>query len=147
MKIRCADFIKLYNTHFVNRFEKFAQKEYKWRHLKKVHWDICKKYGLEHTKKWYKHVPEGAVEIEEVLWDIGVQCDNVIGKKTRHNCNWQERAKRGNHQYCCTTWCKSKGKRNGESGKVSSLKESDRKIVEICACRDRSPWKCLQRIW
>ena len=34
----------------------------------------------------------GVVENEEikVLWDINVQCDNVIGancKKTRHNCN------------------------------------------------------------
>ena len=30
--------------------------------------------------KWYEHVPEGAVENEEgkVLWDINVQCDNVI---------------------------------------------------------------------
>ena len=58
-------------------------KEYKRRHdnvAKKVHWDFCKKNGLEHTKKWYEHVPEGAVENEEVkvLWDINVQCDNVI---------------------------------------------------------------------
>ena len=31
-------------------------------------------------EKWYEHVPEGAVENEEVkvLWDINVQCDNVI---------------------------------------------------------------------
>ena len=60
-----------------------AQKEYKRRHdniAKKVHWDLCKKNGLEHTEKWYDHVPEGAVENEEVkvLWDINVQCDNVI---------------------------------------------------------------------
>ena len=47
---------------------------------KKVHWDVCKKNGLEHTEKWYEHVPEGVVENEEikVLWDINVQCDNVI---------------------------------------------------------------------
>ena len=39
-----------------------------------------KKNGLEHTEKWYEHVPEGVVENEEVkvLWDINVQCDNVI---------------------------------------------------------------------
>ena len=31
-------------------------------------------------EKWYEHVPEGAVENEEVkvLWDINVQCDNVM---------------------------------------------------------------------
>ena len=63
--------------------EKLAQKEYKRRHdnvAKKVHWDFCKNNGLEHTEKWYEHVPEGVVENEEikVLWDINVQCNNVI---------------------------------------------------------------------
>ena len=51
--------------HLVNGCEKWAQKEYKRRHenvAKKVHWDLCKENGLEHTEKWYKHVPEGAVE-------------------------------------------------------------------------------------
>ena len=60
-----------------------AQKEYKRRHdnvAKKVHWDLCKKNGLEHTEKWFEHLPERAVENEEgrVLWDINVQCDNLI---------------------------------------------------------------------
>ena len=69
--------------HLVCGCEKLAQKEYKRRHgnvTKKVHWDFCKKNGLEHTEKWYKHVPVGVVENEEVkfLWDIFVQCDNVI---------------------------------------------------------------------
>ena len=47
---------------------------------KKIHWDLCKKNGLEHTERWYEHVPEGAIENEEVkvLWDINIQCDNVI---------------------------------------------------------------------
>ena len=63
--------------------EKLPQKEYKRRHAnvaKKVHWDICKKNGLEHSEKWYEHDPEGAVENEEikVLWDINIQRDNLI---------------------------------------------------------------------
>ena len=31
-------------------------------------------------EKWHEHVPEGAVENEEVkvLWDINFQCDNVM---------------------------------------------------------------------
>ena len=35
---------------------------------------------MEHTEKWYEHVPEGVVENEEVkiLWDTNVQRDNVI---------------------------------------------------------------------
>ena len=69
--------------HLVSGCEKLAQKEYKGRYenvAKKVHWDLCKMNGLEHTEKWYEHVPEEVVENEEVkvLWDIDVQCDNVI---------------------------------------------------------------------
>ena len=69
--------------HITNRCEKLAQKEYKRRYnyvAKKVHQDICKKNRLEHHEKWYEHAPEGAVENEEikVLWDINVQCDNLI---------------------------------------------------------------------
>ena len=66
-----------------NECEKLAQKEYKRRHdnvAKKVHLDVCKKNGLEHSEKWYEHAPEGAVENEQikVLWDINIQCDNLI---------------------------------------------------------------------
>ena len=69
--------------HITSGCKKLAQKEYKRRHdnvVKKVHWDICKKNRLEHSEKWYEHVPEGAVENEEnkVLWDINIQCDNLI---------------------------------------------------------------------
>ena len=66
--------------HITSGCEKLAQKEYKRRHdnvAKKVHWDICKKNRLE---KWCEHVPEGAVENEEikVLWDINIYFDNLI---------------------------------------------------------------------
>ena len=63
--------------------EKLAQKKYKRRRgnaAKKVHWDICKKNGLEHSEKWYENAPEGAVENEEIKvhWDITIQCNNLI---------------------------------------------------------------------
>ena len=69
--------------HITSRCEKLVQKEYKRRHdnvARKVHWDICKKNGLEHSEKWYEHAAEGAVENEEIkiLWDINIQCDNLI---------------------------------------------------------------------
>ena len=68
--------------HLVCGCEKLAQREYERRHdnvAKKAQWDFCKN-GLEHTEKWYEHVPEGVVQNEEVkfLWDIYIQCDNVI---------------------------------------------------------------------
>ena len=69
--------------HITSGCEKLAQKEYKKRYdnvAMKVHWDICKKNGLEHSEKWYEHATEGAVENEEtkVPWNINVQCDNLI---------------------------------------------------------------------
>ena len=69
--------------HLVSGCEKLAKRKYtRWHSnvAKKVYWDFCKKNGLEHTKKWYERIPEGAVENEKVkvLWDINVQCDNVI---------------------------------------------------------------------
>ena len=47
---------------------------------KESYWNICKKNELEHCEKWYDHAREGAVENEEikVLWDINIQCDNLI---------------------------------------------------------------------
>ena len=70
-------------VHLVSGCEQLAQREYKRRQdnvARKVHWDLCKKDRLEHKEKWYGHIPEGAVENEEVkvLWHINVQCDNVI---------------------------------------------------------------------
>ena len=76
----------------VSGCKKLAQKKHKRRHdnvNKKVHWNRCKKNGLEHTEKWYEHVPEGAAENEEVkvLWHI------FCRKKTRHK--EKERKKKG----------------------------------------------------
>ena len=69
--------------HVTNGCEKLTQKEYKRRYdnvAKKAHRDICKKKGLQHSEKWYERAPEGAVENEEikVVWDINIQCDNLI---------------------------------------------------------------------
>ena len=53
--------------HSVSGCEKLAQKEYKRQQdnvAKKVHWVLCKKYGLEQAGKWYEHVPEGTVKNE-----------------------------------------------------------------------------------
>ena len=80
MKAPCVDYVEKKCEsvqHLVCGCEKLAQKEYKRRHdnvARKFHWDFCKKNELEHTEKWYQHVPEGVEESEEVK----VLCDNVI---------------------------------------------------------------------
>ena len=108
--------------HLVCGCEKLAQKEYKRRHdnvAKKVHWDFCKKNGLEHTEKWYEHIPEGVIENEEVkvLWDINVQCNKRKGKG---------------------------GKIPGLEERDRKIVETQNGRSRTCG--DRSPWKCHQRV-
>ena len=94
--------------HLVCGCEILAQKEYKRRNdnvAKKVQRGFCKKNGLEHTEKWYEHTPEGVIENEEVkvLWDINVQCDNVIeARRPNIIVIDKKKAKWDNHRHCCT---------------------------------------------
>ena len=49
----------------VSSCEKLAQREHKMRHdnvARKIHWDLCKKRGLECSEKWHEHEPEEVVE-------------------------------------------------------------------------------------
>ena len=69
--------------HILSECEKMAQTEYKKRHDKVaqlVHWNLCKKYGLDHAKNWYAHTAEKVTENEKVkvLWDFAIQTDHVI---------------------------------------------------------------------
>ena len=94
--------------HLVCGCEILAQMEYKRQNdnvAKKVHRDFCKKNGLEHTEKWYEHTREGVIENEEVkvLWDINVQCDNVIeARRPNIIVIDKKKAKGDNHRHCCT---------------------------------------------
>ena len=63
-----------------------AQREYRKCHDKValwVHWEICRKYGVECTDKWYNHQPLAVTENREVriTWDMTVYTD----KKLNHN--------------------------------------------------------------
>ena len=72
--------------HIVSGCKKLAQREYKKRHNKvalRVHWKICRKYGMECTDKWYDHQPLPIAENGEVriTWDMAVYPDKVL----KHN--------------------------------------------------------------
>ena len=47
---------------------------------------MCEKHNLERKEKWYRHCPEGVVEVDDgnLIWDINIQCDNVIEAR-RHD--------------------------------------------------------------
>ena len=116
--------------------EKLGQKEYKRRHdnvAKKIYWDFCKKNGFKHTEKSYGHLPEGVVENEEVkvLWDINVQCDNMIEARRPDiilidKKEWKEII----IDIAVPADLRVGEKRKEKSGKIPGLEERDLKIVE-----------------
>ena len=74
---------KLTVQHLVSESEKLAQHECNRRHdnvAKCVHWKLCEKFPVVWSDKWYEHTPKGSVENENVqlLWDMKIQCDNII---------------------------------------------------------------------
>ena len=69
--------------HLASGCTKLAQKQYRKRHdnvAKRVHWELCKKYKMECSEKWYRHVPPEIIENEEVkiLWDRTIQTARTV---------------------------------------------------------------------
>ena len=72
--------------HIVSECRKLAQKEYRKRLDKvalSVHWELCRKYGLEFTYKWYDHQPFPVAENGKVriTWDMTIFTD----RRLKHN--------------------------------------------------------------
>ena len=109
---------------------------------------------MEHSEKWYEHVPEGVVENEEVkvLWDINVQCDNVIEARRPDIIVIDKKERKGIIiDIAAPADVREGGKRKGKSRKIPGLEERDWKTVRTQngrsrSCSNRSPWKCHQRI-
>ena len=65
---------------------KLAERKYKTRHYwvgKVNHWELCKKFKLDCTNKWYMRNPESVLENEtrKILWDFDVQTDHLISAR------------------------------------------------------------------
>ena len=70
-------------NHIISECSKLAQKEYKRRHDwvgKRIHWEVCRKIGIDVKPNWYEHQPEAVQENEryKILWDFNIQTDHVI---------------------------------------------------------------------
>ena len=70
-------------NHLISECSKMAQREYKRRHDwvgRRVHWDVCRKYGIEVKDKWYQQEPGSVIENKKckILWDFTVQTDHII---------------------------------------------------------------------
>lgn len=69
--------------HILSGCPILAKKEYLERHnsaAARIHWDICREYGIKTTEKWFEHKPDPVVESEEItlIWDSQIQTDRFI---------------------------------------------------------------------
>ena len=69
--------------HLISGCKKLAGGQYKRRHYKvakRVHWKLCKKYGMKCSDKWYEHIPEEVTENSEVelYWDLTIRTDRTV---------------------------------------------------------------------
>ena len=69
--------------HILCSCPKLAHTKYKKRHDvvgRVIHWELCKKYGVECSDKWYEHFPQSIEKNEEVklLFDFTIQTDREI---------------------------------------------------------------------
>ena len=60
-----------------------AQKQYKRRHdnvARSLHWELCKKHGLESSNKWHEHIPAKVMEDDKagLYWDLTIQTDMTV---------------------------------------------------------------------
>ena len=69
--------------HIVSECKKLAQREYRKRHYKVallVHWETCRKYGIECNDKLSDHQPLPTAENGEarITWDMIIYTDKVL---------------------------------------------------------------------
>ena len=70
-------------NHIASECPALAQNQYKKRHdtvARAVHWNLCKKYQMPCSNKWYEHQPQPVTENEnaKLLWDYSIRTDRVI---------------------------------------------------------------------
>ena len=69
--------------HILCESPKMAQTDYKKRHDKVsqlVHWNLCRRYGIQHAKNWYEHNAGKVTENDKakILSDFNIRTDHVI---------------------------------------------------------------------
>ena len=66
--------------------QQISAEKYKTRHDwvgKMIYGELCKKFKLNQTNKWYMHNPESVRENEtqKFLWDFEIQTDHLISAR------------------------------------------------------------------
>ena len=70
-------------NHLISLCSKIAQTDYKEHHNKVaslLHWNLCKKYHLPESEKWWEHNVEKVLQNEEVkiLWNFKLRTDQHL---------------------------------------------------------------------
>ena len=75
-------------SHLASGCKELAKKQYVKRHDRvglRVHWELCRKYGVDCARKWYEHMSKSVCVNEvgdvEIWWDRTV----LTGRATKHN--------------------------------------------------------------
>ena len=68
-------------NHIISEFSKLVLNEYKTWHDwvgQVICWELCKKFLLDHTYKWYMHNPTSVLENEthKLLYDFDIQMNH-----------------------------------------------------------------------
>ena len=100
-------------THVISESGKLAQKKYKARHNwvgKVIHWELCKKVKLNHTRKLYVHNVEFALgnEMHKLLRDFEIQTYHQILASRQNHKIIKKKENLNNGGLCHSGWPQSK---------------------------------------
>ena len=69
-------------NHITSEWPTLAENQYKERHdmvAKAVCWNLCKKYQMPYSNKWYEHQPQPETENDnaKLFWDYTVESEQT----------------------------------------------------------------------
>ena len=94
----CSDRDETINQS-ISECSKSAKKVYKARQDwvgKVIHWEMCRKFQFDHTKKWYMHNPAPVLENDshKHLWDFNIRTDHLIPARRQNLIIIKQKKKR-----------------------------------------------------
>ena len=83
----CGEFFETVK-HVVSGCNELAKKQYQIRHDKmgaRVHWELCRKYGIECADQWYNHLPSSVSRSKNGLYEIFWNRKILVGRGIQYN--------------------------------------------------------------
>ena len=117
--------------------QQINSKEYKTRGDlvgKVIHWELCKKFKLDHINKWYMHNPKCVLENEayEIPLDFQVQTDHLILARRPNlvivTIKKRKKEKMSNRGLCRSDRWQSKNRKKQKKKKKKKERKKERNI-------------------